>query len=643
MTSPAGVPHATCSHHACGCHHDHGGDENEEEGGLPPALRIALLAASAIAFLLTWFLPPGAKLPLCLLAFALAGWDVVLSALKGLFRGGFFGERVLMSLASAGAFAIGECREAVAIMLFYQVGEFLQDAATDRSRREIRSLLDIRPDTATVLRGGAERTVHPSDVAAGETLVVRPGEKIPLDGVILEGAGALDVSALTGEPLPRDVAPGDSVPNGAINLTTLLRLRATAPFAGSTVAKILAAVERSAARKARTEKFATRFARVYTPCVVAAAALLALLPPLAAGAPAAAWFRRALVFLVASCPCAIVVSVPLAFFGGIGGASRRGILVKGANHLETLARARTAVFDKTGTVTRGTFAVTVVHPETISAAELLDIAALAESHSRHPIAASIAAAHGGHLDPARVSAVRELPGLGVEAIVDGRAIRVGNGRMMDACGAAWHDCSHRDGTVLHLADGAAYLGHIVVSDAVKPESAPALAELRALGIAKTVLLSGDTPRAAEAVGRALGFDETRAGLLPDGKVEAVERLLAEGCGPLLFAGDGVNDAPVLARADAGIAMGALGSDAAIEAADVVIMDDNPLRLPEAIRIARKTVGIARGNIAFALAAKAVVLLLAATGVFASMWLAVFADVGVALAAIANSLRTLRGA
>ena len=640
MTSPAGAPHADCSCHACGCHHVHGGDD--EESGLSPALRIALLAASAAAFLPTWFLPPGAKLPLCLLAFALAGWDVVLSALKGLLRGGFFGERVLMSLASAGAFAIGECREAVAIMLFYQIGEFLQDAATGRSRREIRALLDIRPDTATVLRGGAERTVPPSEVAAGETLVVRPGEKIPLDGVILEGAGALDVSALTGEPLPRDVAPGDSVPNGAINLTGLLRLRATAPFAGSTVAKILAAVERSAARKARTEKFATRFARVYTPCVVAAAALLALLPPLAAGAPAAVWFRRALVFLVASCPCAIVVSVPLAFFGGIGGASRRGILVKGANHLETLARARTAVFDKTGTVTRGTFAVTVVHPEKIAAAELLDIAALAESHSRHPIAASIAAAHGGHLDPVRVSAVRELPGLGVEAVVDGRPIRVGNGRMMDACGATRPDCPH-DGTVIHLADGTAYLGHIVVSDVLKPESAPALAELRALGIAKTVLLSGDTPRATEAAGRALGFDETRAGLLPDGKVEAVERLLAEGCGPLLFAGDGVNDAPVLARADAGIAMGALGSDAAIEAADVVIMDDNPLRLPEAIRIARKTVGIARGNIAFALAAKAAVLLLAATGVFASMWLAVFADVGVALLAIANSLRTLRGA
>jgi len=628
--------HGACGHETgCACCH---GEEEESS----PVLRLSLLALAAAVFLAAWFAPLAEKLRLALFlaAFALAGWDVVLAAVKGLFRGEFFNERVLMAVASAGAFAIGEHREAVALMLFYQIGEFLQDAAADKSRRNIRSLMDIRPDTATVLRDGAEQTVHPEEVAPGETVLVRPGEKIPLDGIVLEGTSALDTTALTGESLPRDVAKGDTVPNGAVNLSGLLRLRTTAPFAESTVAKILSAVERSAERKARTERFVTRFARVYTPLVVGAAALLALVPPLVLSAPFAPWIRRALVFLVASCPCAVVISVPLAFFGGIGGASRRGILVKGANHLETLSRVKTAVFDKTGTLTRGVFAVTLVHPETVTEAELLDIAALAESRSRHPIATSIVAAHGGHIDPSRVGDVHEISGRGVEAVVDGRTLYVGNAALMDDCGARWRDCGH-EGSVIHLALGNEYLGHIVVSDLVKPESARALGELASLGVRRTVMLTGDEARAAEAVGRAVGIGEIRSGLLPDGKVAAVEALLPESDGALLFAGDGVNDAPVLARADVGVAMGALGSDAAIEAADVVLMDDNPLRLPQAVRIARKTVAIARENIVFALSVKAAVLLLAASGLFVSLWLAVFADVGVALLAIANSLRTLR--
>ncbi len=647
---------------ACHCHHGHGGGGGEdpcvsdghkgcgagccgceeEECELPTGLRIAFLVAAAIAFAVAWTLPleGPAKLGAYLVPFALCGWDVVLACVKGILRGEFLNERVLMAIASAGAFAIGDYREAVAVMLFYQFGEFLQDAAADRSRHNIRQLMDIRPDAATVVRDGAEKVVDPGDVAVGETIVVRPGEKIPLDGVVLDGASALDTSALTGEALPRDVAKGDFVQNGAINISGLLRIRTSAVFGESTVAKILAAVERSAARKARTERFVTRFARVYTPCVVGAAVLLAVLPPLFCGQPWAIWIQRALVFLVASCPCAIVISVPLAFFGGIGGASRQGILVKGANHLETLARARTAVFDKTGTLTKGVFTVTVVHPDKVSEGELLDIAALAESNSHHPIAVSIIAAHGGHLDPKRVSSVREVPGRGIEATIDGHVVRVGNRQMMEECGASWHDCGH-EGTVIHIAADGEYMGHIVVADVVKPESASALAELRALGVRKTVMLTGDARRVAESIGQSLGVDETHAGLLPDGKVEAVERLLGAGEGSLLFVGDGVNDAPVLARADVGIAMGALGSDAAIEAADVVLMDDNPARLPAAIRIARKTLAIARENIVFALAVKGAVLLLAATGVFASLWLAVFADVGVALLAIANSLRTLR--
>lgn len=627
--------HARCEARAC---HGHGGGE-AEDGERPAPLRLACLAVSAAVFAAAWLLPlsPAARRAGWLAAFALAGWDVVSGALRGLVRGGFFDERLLMSLAAAGAFAIGEGREAVALLLFYQVGEMLQDAATGRSRRSIRSLLAIRPDAARVLRGGAERTVPPEDVRPGETVVVRPGERIPLDGVVLDGESALDTAALTGESLPRDVAPGDAVPNGAINLSGLLRLRATAGFAESTVARILSAVERSASRKAKTERVVARFARAYTPLVVGAAVLLAVLPPLVSGAPAGVWFRRALVFLVASCPCAIVVSVPLAFFAGLGGASRRGILVKGANHLETLARARTAVFDKTGTLTRGVFAVTAVHPGTMGEGELLDVAALAESHSRHPIAESIVRAHGGHLDPARVSAVRELPGLGVEAVVDGKTVRAGNARMMEACGARIADCPH-EGTVIHVAVEGEYAGHIAVSDVVKPESARALAELRALGVRRIAMLTGDGARAAEAVGRALGIADTRAGLLPDGKVAALEELLREGPGPLLFAGDGVNDAPVLARADAGVAMGALGSDAAIEAADVVLMDDDPGRLAEAIRAARKTVRVARENIALALAAKAAVLGLAAAGAAVPLWLAVFADAGVALLAVANALR-----
>ena len=564
------------------------------------------------------------------------GWDVLWGAIRNILRGQVFDEKFLMALATVGAFAVGEYPEAAAVMLFYQIGEWFQSVAVGRSRKSIAALMDIRPEFAVVLRDGEELEVDPEEVAVGETILIRPGERVPLDGTVLEGSGSLNTAALTGESMPVDVAPGDRVVSGSINLTGVLRVRAESAYENSTVARILELVENSAEKKARVEGFITRFARWYTPCVVIGAALLAFVPPLFVGGWTD-WIHRALIFLVVSCPCALVVSVPLSFFGGIGGASRAGILIKGANDLETLASVDAVAFDKTGTLTRGVFQVDAVHPREIDPDALLDIAAAAESRSRHPVAESIVAAHGGHIDPSRLGAVTELAGLGLEAVVDGETFFVGNGKLMDRVGADWHEC-HLAGTVVHIAKGAEYLGHIVINDQLKPDAASAIASLKRLGVKKAVLLTGDRKKVAEAVAEQLGVDEVRAELLPEQKVEAVERLLAGGA-KLAFVGDGINDAPVLARADLGIAMGAMGSDAAIESADVVLMDDKPSRLALAVRIARKTMGIVRQNIVLALAVKFAILILGALG-YADMWLAVFGDVGVLILAILNAMRCL---
>ncbi len=575
------------------------------------------------------------------LAFAVpylvVGWDVLWGAARNIAHGQVFDEKFLMAVATLGAFAIAEYPEAAAVMLFYQIGEWFQSIAVGRSRRSSAALMDIRPDSAVVLRDGEEVTVDPEEVQVGEVIVVRPGDRIPLDGTVLEGAASVDTAALTGESLPVDKASGDRVVSGSIDLTGLLKIRVESPFGESTVARILELVENSAEKKARVEGYITRFARWYTPCVVCGALLLAVVPPLFLG-NWADWIRRALIFLVVSCPCALVVSVPLSFFGGIGGASREGILVKGANDLETLAKADTFAFDKTGTLTRGVFEVDAVHPSQIDAGELLDIAAAAESHSGHPVAQSILRAHEGDIDASRLGAVEELAGLGLKAEVDGAEYYVGNARLMERAEADWHDC-HLPGTVIHVARKGEYLGHIVISDQVKEDSADAVRALRRLGVRRTVMLSGDKKAVAENVAAALGIDEVRAELLPAQKVDAVESLLRRD-GTLAYVGDGINDAPVLTRADVGIAMGALGSDAAIESADVVLMDDRLSRLPLAVRIARKTMRIVRENIAFALSVKAVILVLGALG-FADMWIAVFGDVGVLILAILNAMRCMR--
>ncbi len=574
------------------------------------------------------------------LAFAVpwlvVGYDVLWDAARGIVHGQVFDEKFLMALATVGAFAIGDYPEAAAVMLFYQIGEWFQSVAVGRSRKSIAALMDIRPEFAVVLRDGQEEEVDPEEVRVGETILIRPGERIPLDGAVLEGQSSLNTAALTGESMPVDVGPGDRVFSGSINLSGVLRVRTESVYADSTVARILELVENSAEKKARVENFITRFARWYTPCVVAGALLLALIPPLFVGGWGE-WLHRALIFLVVSCPCALVVSVPLSFFGGIGGASRAGILIKGAGDLEKLAGVDTVAFDKTGTLTQGSFAVDAIHPREIGADELLDIAAAAESHSTHPVAESIVAAHGKHIDPARLGPVQELAGMGLQAEVDGETFYVGNGRLMDRVGADWHDC-HLAGTVIHVSRGAEYLGHIVINDQLKPDAARAIAALKALGVRQTVLLTGDREKVAQAVGEKLGVDRIRAELLPEQKVTEVEALLEQGA-RLAFVGDGINDAPVLARADVGIAMGAMGSDAAIESADVVLMDDKPARLPLAVKIARKTMRIVRENIVFALAVKFAILILGALGV-ADMWLAVFGDVGVLILAILNAMRCL---
>lgn len=565
------------------------------------------------------------------------GYDVLWGAVRNIIHGQVFDEQFLMAIATLGAFAIEDYPEAAAVMLFYQVGELFQSIAVGKSRKSISALMDICPEYAVVLRDGEEVTVPPEEVGIGEVLIIKPGEKIPLDGEITEGSTTVNTAALTGESLPVDKTVGDRVISGTINLSGVIKVKAQSLYEESTVSKILELVENSAEKKARAENFITRFARYYTPCVVIGAVLLAVIPPLFFSQEWSMWINRALIFLVVSCPCALVVSVPLSFFGGIGGASREGILIKGANYLETLSKVDTVVFDKTGTLTKGSFAVNAIHPQNMTEAQLLDIAAAAESYSTHPVGESIVAAHKGHIDKTRIGEVEELAGMGLRAVIDGKTFFVGNGALMDKVGAGWHDC-HLAGTVIHIAESSEYLGHIVINDEIKPDSKVAVAGLKELGIKNTVMLTGDTERVAKSVGEEVGIDSVCAKLLPAQKVEKVEELLSQGC-KTAFVGDGINDAPVLTRADIGIAMGALGSDAAIESADIVLMDDKPSKLPSAIRISRKTMRIVRQNIVFALAVKAIILALGAFGI-ANMWTAVFGDVGVMVIAILNAMRAM---
>ncbi len=598
---------------------------------------------SAVLLILAALLPLDgwARAAVFLVPYAVIGWDVLWAALRNIAHGQVFDEHFLMAIATVGAFATGEYPEAVFVMLFYQVGELFQSYAVGKSRRNISALMDIRPDCASLERDGTVVEVDPEEVSVGDVIVVRPGEKIPLDGTVLEGVSSLDTAALTGESLPRDVAAGDDVISGCVNQSGLLRVRVTKPYGESTVAKILDLVENAGSRKAKTERFITKFARYYTPAVVVGAVLLAILPPLLGGGSWEKWFHQALVFLVVSCPCALVISVPLSFFGGIGGASRAGILVKGGSYLEVLAKTEVVVFDKTGTLTRGVFRVTSVHPQGCSEAELLELAALAESWSDHPISHSIREAWGKDLDLSRVTDAREQSGRGVEVKVDGKAVCAGNDKLMNERGVSFLPAQEA-GTVVHLSQEGEYRGCIIISDEVKPDAAQAISDLKAQGVRKTVMLTGDARAVGEAVAARLGLDEVHTQLLPAGKVERVEALLKQTSpnGALAFVGDGINDAPVLSRADVGIAMGALGSDAAIEAADVVLMDDKPSKLAAAIAIARRTLGIVRQNIVFALGVKAVVLILGAVGI-ATMWLAVFADVGVSVIAILNAMRALK--
>lgn len=585
-----------------------------------------------------------------LVPFLLIGYDTIGEAVEGIMHGEVFDEDFLMCVATVGALLIGflpgaetEFPEAVFVMLFFQIGELFEHYAEDNSRKSISHLMDIRPDSANVERGGQVVEVSPEQVAVGETIVVKPGEKLPLDGVVVEGETSLNTVALTGESMPRSVKKGDEVVSGCINISGVVRIRVEKSFGESTVSRILDLVEHASGNKSKSETFIARFARVYTPIVVYVALALAFIPPFFCGGYMEAlpvWVSRALTFLVVSCPCALVISVPLTFFAGIGGASRRGILIKGSNYMDTLAKTATVVFDKTGTLTKGRFEVEAVHPQNFDERELLHLAAHVERYSPHPIAMSLKTAFGNENDGCRVENVEEIAGQGVRALVNGKEVCVGNARMMDAIGAEWHEC-HRKGTIVHVAADGVYAGHVVVNDVVKDDAQEAVEGLKRRGIRKTVMLTGDHQDVALRVAEAVGIDECHAGLLPADKVDAVEKLIDEKKEgeALAFVGDGINDAPVLARADVGIAMGALGSDAAIEAADVVLMDDKPSKIATAIGIARRTIGIARENVAFAIFIKLLVLVLAAFGV-ATMWMAVFADVGVTVIAVFNAMRAL---
>ena len=587
---------------------------------------------------------------LYLAAYGIIGYDILRKAGKGIVRGQVFDENFLMAVATVGAIGLafyeksGDFLEAVAVMLFYQIGELFQSYAVGKSRRSITALMDIRPDYANIEQDGQLTQVDPGEVPVGAVIVVQPGEKVPLDGVVLEGSSTLNTAALTGESLPRDVTDGDEIVSGCINMTGVLKIRTTKAFGESTVSKILELVENSSSHKSKSENFISKFARVYTPAVCAAALALAVLPPvvrLLAGLDGdwGTWLYRALSFLVVSCPCALVISIPLSFFAGLGGASHEGVLIKGSNYLETLSKTKVVVFDKTGTLTQGVFDVTGVHHNSLPREKVLEYAALAECASSHPISRSLQQAYGGHIDRDRVTDIREYSGNGVVARVDGVNVAVGNDKLMDKLGIAWHDC-HSVGTIIHLALDGQYAGHIVISDVEKPHAKDAIAALKRIGVEKTVMLTGDRAKVADHVAQDLGVDEVHSELLPADKVSQVERLLSRAGGKLAFVGDGINDAPVLSRADIGIAMGAMGSDAAIEAADVVLMDDDPLKIAKAIRISRKCIRIVYENIAFALIVKALCLLLVAVGA-ANMWAAIFGDVGVMVIAVLNAIRALR--
>lgn len=589
-----------------------------------------------------------------LVPYLIIGYDILWKAFKGVKNRQPFDESLLMAIATLGAIILavyedGDYTEAIGVMLFYQIGEWFQSYAVGKSRRNISELMDIRPDYANVEReNGQLEAVDPDEVEVGTIIVVKPGEKIPIDGEVVEGSSTLNTSALTGESLPREVESGDEVISGCININGLLKIRTTKEFGESTVSKILDLVENASSRKSKAEDFISKFARVYTPAVVAAAIALALVPPFVRmgfmGVPADwdVWIYRALTFLVISCPCALVISIPLSFFAGIGGASKAGVLVKGSNYLETLSKVKTVVFDKTGTLTKGVFQVTAAHPQEMSEKELLHLAAHVERYSTHPIAASLRAAYPNESDSCRVEAVEEIAGQGIRAHVNGNVVCVGNSKMMEAVGAEWYDCHrHAAGTVIHVSINGRYAGHVIISDVVKETSKAAIAALKSVGVAKTVMLTGDAKEVADAVAKELGIDQVRSELLPADKVQNVEELLMEnkGNGNLAFVGDGINDAPVLTRADIGIAMGAMGSDAAIEAADVVLMDDDPMKISQAIRISRKCLAIVNQNIWFSIGIKLVVLLLGAVGI-ANMWFAIFADVGVMILAVLNAMRAL---
>lgn len=605
-------------------------------------LAAALLAAAVIVEKKTdW--TTWQYLLLYLIPYLVVGWDTLKEAAEGLFHGEALSEDFLMSVATIGALCIGflpgaetQFPEAVFVMLFFQLGEWFEEKAEGNSRRSISHLMDIRPDSAHVERGKELQTVHPEEVKPGEVIVVQPGEKVPMDGVVLEGQSSLDTVALTGESVPRSVREGDEILSGCVNQSGVLRVKTTKAFGESTASKILDLVENAAGNKSRSERFITRFARIYTPIVVVLAVLVAVGPGLITG-QWATWIYRGLLFLVVSCPCALVISVPLTFFGGLGGASKKGILIKGANLMDKLAKLQTVVFDKTGTLTEGVFEVSAVHPEVIDQQELLHLAAHVERHSTHPIAVALRNAYPREQDACTIGNVEETAGHGIIATVNGKKVAVGNAKLMEKVGAAWHPC-HQEGTIIHVAIDGVYAGHIVISDRIKADAAPALEALKAAGVKKTVMLTGDQESVAATVAKQLQLDECHAQLLPADKVTEVERLLREGT--LAFVGDGINDAPVLTRADVGIAMGALGSDAAIEAADVVLMDDKPSKIAAAVHIARRTLRIAKENIWLAVSIKVAVLVLATLGL-ATMWMAVFADVGVTVLAVLNAMRALK--
>ena len=637
-------------------HHGHEHEHGHEEGGLKKQLFLIILTVillvAAVIIEKRCNLPTWQLLLVYLVPYLLIGWETLSEAAEGIAHGNAFDEHFLMTVATVGALCIGflpgaetAFPEAVFVMLFFQVGELFEGFAEGRSRESISHLMDIRPDVAHVERDGSLSDIDPSEVSTGEILVVRPGEKVPIDGIILEGSTSVDTKALTGESVPRELAPGDEILSGCVNLSGVVRVRTIRAFGESTVSRIIEMVEHAGERKSRSEAFITRFARIYTPIVVVAAILLATIPPLLSGSFMDAfptWLYRALMFLVVSCPCALVISVPLTFFGGIGGASRKGILVKGAGFMDSLAKVGTVVFDKTGTLTHGQFIVDAVHPDSFDAHQLLHLAAHVEHFSTHPVAAALRDAFPEEAtDGCDVRDVEEMAGMGVRATVEGKTVCVGNPRMMDHIGAEWHDCTHV-GTIIHVAIDGKYAGHIVINDKVKEDSAEAVSELKGLGVKRTVMLTGDRREVAQHVAEGLGLDEYYAELLPAGKVEHLESLLAEKepGSTLAFVGDGINDAPVLALADIGIAMGGLGSDAALEAADVVVMDDRPSKVASAVRIARRTIGIARQNVCFAIGVKIAVLLLASIGI-ATMWMAVFADVGVTVLAVLNAMRALK--